>query len=209
MKTILTLILLVLTGCRSNDGNKGAWDDHARLAIQVGQAGLERNGVVVHKPVRIPKTHFAQADGVINGIWPYVNRPGGKVGGWWTGSCRGSGNATVAKFGDLWNRNTATHEPHHQLEAYAKCQGGHPDYMRKYAGSPDWPYFTGNFFVSGLSLTVSATNVYAEDDDGNRACVTYYDEAGLKPLQSPEAQEDLSAERKSFALSLLPVGDEK
>ena len=213
MKTILTLILLVLTGCRSNDGNKGAWDDHARLAIQVGQAGLERNGIAVHKPVQIPKTHFAEADGIINGIWPYVNQPGGKVGGWWTGGCRGNGNATVAKAGNLWSRNTGTHEAHHQLESYAKCERGHPDYMRKYAGAPDWPYFTGNFAAfAGLAAPVSNTNVYVEDEEGNKACVTYYDEvagAGLKSLQAPEAKEDLTEARKAFARSLLPVKDEK
>jgi len=213
LRLLLLLLALCLTGCRSNDGGKnGAWDDHARLAIQVGQAGLERNGIEVHSPVRIPTTHFAQADGIINGIWPYVNQPGGKVGGWWTGSCRGNGNATIAKAGNLWNRNTGTHEACHQLEAYAKCERGHPAYMRKYAGAPDWPYFTGSFAAfAGLAAPVSTTNVYVEDEEGNKACVTYYDDTAgsdLKSLQAPE-KEDLTEAREAFARSLLPVKDKK
>jgi hypothetical protein len=205
----LALALALVTGCRSNDGNKGAWDDHAKHAIDVGRAGLEKNGVQVSGNPK-PVTKFIQADGVYKGVWPYVNQQGGMVGGYWVGNCGYAGTATLAKSGPLWNRNTGTHEAHHALEAFAKCEGGHPDYMRKYAGSPDWPYFTGNFALLSISQTeagqmVTEVNVHVEDDEGNMACVTYLQPDRTAPGLLSESGSDvkIDSERLAFARSLL------
>ena len=160
---------------RSNKSwNRGDWKDHAQAAWNHYQNGLRKIGIELRRPSRL-STYFVQAEGTLGGgndRFPYVMQRGSKVGGWWIGGCNSSASThLVREANGFWNRNIATHEVGHHADHHARCNGGHPAYMRQ-AGAPHWPYWNKSRNSEGLFLLNYHTEI-----EGKSICMTIIEDA--------------------------------
>lgn len=198
--TILVLFAalhLATSGCsmlRSGSGKKnfaGQWAGDAQTSWNIVAGDLKARGIAVRSVTHL-NTHYEQANGTMGGghdRLPYKNVNGGRIGGWYTGTCGSGGDATVIREAGGWsNPNIKTHEVAHAVDAHARCEGGHPGYIR----APHWPHWRNGAYALHYQI------------DGSDVCLVVIEEApeGLNALAEPD-REAARRQFEAFARSLV------
>ncbi len=195
------VLLIALSSCvgpfkRDRGTFRGDWSGDGQRGWNEVVGSLNARGISVRSPNTIT-TRYETAHGTLGhgpNRFPYQNRWNIQAGGWYVGTCNGSGTATVVRESNGFsNYQIKIHEIAHGVDQHARCLGGHPIYIH----APHWPYWRQTVATLTVDVRV-ATLEY--DIDGHHVCIIVVEDPWKVDALS---REELHEQGRGFAQELV------